>query len=75
MARYLWVLALYGVAGGVYWQNGRGTGTLIVFPWIEALVGPDPQTMGRATVLLLVGIATLMGVLTAFNGRRASADD
>ena len=75
MARYVWVIVLYALTAGVYWQNSRGTGTVVVFPWIEALVGNDRTAMAQATVWMLGGVATGMLLMTMVSGRRSSDPD
>ena len=75
MSRYLWVLFLYCVTAGVYWQNGRGTGDLIYIRWIDLLVGTDPHAMANATVWMLAGVSTGMLLFTMLSGRKSADPD
>jgi hypothetical protein len=71
VSRYLWIVFLYCVTAGVYWQNGRGTGDLIYIRGIDLLVGSDPHAMANATVWMLAGISTGMLVFTRLSGRKS----
>jgi len=73
--RWFTPVAFTVVAVGVAWTNTTSPDTRIVFPFLEAVVGSDPDVLSQATIALLAGLALVTGVWAAVRGGEGSAED
>ncbi len=60
------------VTAWVGWTNATADGTRIVFPFLEAIVGPHPDDLAQATLAALIGVTAVSAGL-AFGGWRRSS--
>lgn len=61
------------VAAGVAWVQATSPDTRIVFPFLEMVVGHDPDALSQATIGLLLLLSAGTG-LGALRGARADED-
>ena len=70
MSRFLAPAFLSGVGIWV-WHHNQGGADVVVFPWLDWLVGPDPVAQGQFTWKLLLVLAAVTLVVSTISTIRA----
>lgn len=66
------------VAGYVSYHNAyrvEDTGSWVVFPFLRAVVGAEPQALSQATIGLLLALSGLTAVSAWRRGRAVAQDE
>jgi hypothetical protein len=74
--RWLWPVLMFAIAGWVAFYNSSHTDRKLLFPFVDAIfpdLAGDPAAMGERSVLLLLGVAGVVTLLTFIEQLRAIA--